>query len=353
MFDKKLHTLSENDFKFIQEFNLAHFKLGVAVVLKYVERFGLFPKNKRVLRKDLVLDIAEQLDISPATWVKYPVSGRSYERHRTQIKSYLGLRNFMIADTLRLKTWLAKHISIAMSESEIEVKLTEKIRNDKILIPKQRTLDKIISYATFSAEKTTFRQVAKLLSMTTKNKIDSFFLEKNSGLLAFLKQDPGRVGLESFLDEAQKLKIIRDFHIAESIVNGIPKSFLQKMKSRFASESLHEIKRHESHILYALFAFFLFMREREIVDDMIDLLIMIVHKIEAKSEKRVTRELFKDFIKNKDKDSMLKKVLSASIESPNEKVSDVVYPIAGGEDAVKSILKALSNGVFYTRIPRK
>jgi len=57
----------------------------------------------------------------------------------------------------------------------------------------------------------------------------------------------------------------------------------------------------------------LFLREREITDTLVELLISTVHRINARSEKKVVEEFVKDFKRVTGKDNLLRKIAEASL----------------------------------------
>ena len=90
-----------------------------------------------------------------------------------------------------------------------------------------------------------------------------------------------------------------------------------------------------SHLLAAL----LHIREREITDTLVELLIATVHRINARAEKKVTAELINAFKKVTDKENILFSIAEASLAAPEEKVRRVVYPaIAGGEATLRELV---------------
>src|SRR5664280_250631 len=83
----------------------------------------------------------------------------------------------------------------------------------------------------------------------------------------------------------------------------------------------------------------LHIREREITDTLVELLIATVHRINARAEKKVTAELINAFKKVPDKENILFSIAEASLAAPEEKVRRVVYPaIAGGEATLRELV---------------
>ena len=67
-------------------------RLGFAVLLKFIQVEGRFPRHPRDVPMAVVEYIAPQLGLSPALWERYVWSGSTVEYHRAQIRRFLGLR---------------------------------------------------------------------------------------------------------------------------------------------------------------------------------------------------------------------------------------------------------------------
>ncbi len=61
-----------------------------------------------------------------------------------------------------------------------------------------------------------------------------------------------------------------------------------------STEDLRELRRHPNHIRYTLQSAFFWLRSFEISDNLIDLLIQIIHRIGVRAERKVEKEILKD-----------------------------------------------------------
>jgi hypothetical protein len=153
--------------------------------------------------------------------------------------------------------------------------------------------------------------------------------------------------LKSLIQESKKLTTLRDLHFSKDLFRGISKKQLVKFKQRLSSESLHEIKRHPPYRKYSLFAAFAHVRVREITDDLVELLIQIIHKIGARAERKVTKELVKDFKKVRNKEAIFCEVAEAAVDNPKGSIEDVIFPVAS-ESTLKAIIKEIkSSGPIF------
>ncbi|EGC1289915.1 hypothetical protein H8526_004019 [Salmonella enterica] len=120
-----------------------------------------------------------------------------------------------------------------------------------------------------------------------------------------LKSAPGRIGLESVLKEVEKLNFIRSLHLPVDMFASFSTKVLQRYRQCANSESAWEMRQHPWTIRYGLYAVFLFSRQREIIDRLIELFIQIVHRLSARSERRLVKALLADFQKVHGKTALL------------------------------------------------
>jgi len=89
------------------------------------------------------------------------------------------------------------------------------------------------------------------------------------------------------------------------------------------------------------------MRLREVTDGLVELLIQIVHKIGARSEKKIEKVLLEDFKKVSGKNGLLFRVAEAALSDPDGPVREVVFPVVD-EDTLSNVVKeAKSTGAAY------
>lgn len=110
--------------------------------------------------------------------------------------------------------------------------------------------------------------------------------ESEWSVFSKLKTDPGRVGLASVLKEIAKLKSIDNIQLPCGLFADVQFKTLERYRSRVASESVQELKRRPESIRYPLLAAFCWQRHKTIIDNLIELMIQMIHRISARAEKK-------------------------------------------------------------------
>lgn len=90
------------------------------------------------------------------------------------------------------------------------------------------------------------------------------------------------------------------------------------------------------------------MRRKVVFDDLIEILIQIIHKIKIKSQKKVTKTLVKQIRKFHGKEKILLDFASVSLENQGI-IEETLYPIIiiGGKKCLKALVEDLCSSREY------
>ncbi len=326
-------------------------KLGFLVSLKFFQIAARFPIVKEEIPRILIKYIAKQLNIPVEIFEKYNLKGRTYRQYNQVIREHFGFRETLPQD-YELINNLIYGFTNWYDKEKVKFEVYKKFRELKIVPPPVQRVERLINAGVSSSEKRLFDTVNKRLPGESKIKLDELLatLSNNDNVEVFnefvtfneLRSDPGRIGLGSLFKEIHKLRTIRELQIPESLLDDQPSKLVKKYKLRVSSELLGEIKSHPSKIRYALLSMFFWIRSKEITDNLVDLLIQIIHKISSNAEKKVVKKLVQDIKKVSGKNNILYKMAQASLQYPDGTVRNVIYPIAK-QEMLQSLVKDLKN----------
>jgi len=153
-----------------------------------------------------------------------------------------------------------------------------------------------------------------------------------------IRQDPGRIGLATMLEEMAKLRRIRELTLPDTLFSGIARKVLMIYRNRASIEEPSRLRAHVPAKRLTLLAILCFLRSQEITDGLVDLLIHIVHKIDVRAEKRVEQEYANEFKRVANKEGILYRIAEATVEHPDEPVSKVIFPVAS-EKLLRDVIK--------------
>ena len=336
-------------------------RLGFAVLLKYFQYETRFPAAKQDVPKALVNYLANQLNLSPELYLQYDWTGRTIAYHRTQIREHFGFRETTVADAEEVTAWLiSTQLAADQNLERLKELVINQFRERRVELPRNDRIERLIRSACHTYEQTFFAETLQKLSQVTRERFDALLtrsiLEAETSEegeegetpataavsaeigLYDLKTNPGPVGLESVMKEIAKLRLLEHFALPSDLFSTLSPKVLSLYRQRAAAEPPRELRRHPEVVRYTLLAAFCWQRRQEIIDSLIDLLLLIVHKIGAKAEKHVTKELVEEIRRVEGKERILCEVAEAALAKPEEIVRDVIYPVAS-EQKLKDIVK--------------
>lgn len=355
-----LFTITPKDFEFINLKKNEINQLGFACIYKFFQLETRFPSKGKDVPVDIVRFIAKQLRIKIDNYWKYDFAGRTFQRHCADIREIFGFKEMSAEDADQLGDWLSQNIGCSDKDRGAML-FYEKLREKKLEPPTTERTERIIASAIKTYENTLFCSIKNSLPKESLLLIDDLlkelsFYEDNEELkdtitFNMLRSDPGRICLESVFNEINKLQTIRKLKLPDNLFSNIPPKVLKGYKQRVSSELLGEIRRHPDEIRYSLLSAFFWLRSREITDNLVELLIAIIHKIDAKAVKRVEQETLNDLKKVSGKNSILRDIAELSVENPDGIIKDVIYPLYSKEllaDLVKDL--KMKNTFFKKKV---
>lgn len=323
--------------------------LAFVAQLKYYQNTGRFPLATNDIPETALHYLADQLKVVVEQIQEYDWLGRSGTRHRREILEFLGIRRVSAADKTAFSDWLIdSQYPYGADIEDATESAFEWFQKHQVECPAGKELERQVRSTYQQFELNLYEHFASCLSPASKVLMDQS-LDGVEGVVSFgdIKADPGRVGLDSVLKEVEKLSFIRSLHLPIETFSAFNAKVLQRYRQRVNSESAWEVKQHPENIRYGLYAIFLYWRQREIIDGLIELLIQIVHRLSARAERKLVKTLLSDFQKVHGKTALLFRIAEAALDNPNGLVKEVVYPVAG-EDTLKSLLKEYkSSGPAY------
>ena len=88
-------------------------------------------------------------------------------------------------------------------------------------------------------------------------------------------------------------------------------------------------------------------RHQEVLDELVELLIRIVHRISVRAEKHVVKELLSDLQRVHGKTALLFKLAEAALAYPRGIVNEVLYPIVGEPTLAALVKEYRAQGPAY------
>jgi hypothetical protein len=161
-------------------------------------------------------------------------------------------------------------------------------------------------------------------------------------VLAELTSDPGPLGLDTLLAEIGKLSTVRALGLDEAVFGGASDRIVAAWRARAARMYPSDFEDCPEPVRYTLLAALCWTRQAELVDGLVELLIGLIHRINARAERRVEKELTGELANVPGKRGIFTRMVDAVLERPDDTVRDAVYPVVpGGVKTLSALAKEL------------
>jgi hypothetical protein len=237
-----------------------------------------------------------------------------------------------------LGLWLSEQ-PILYEDQSIETLidfLYQACRDRKFNPPTRKRMKRIINSAVARHEKTFFEQTASKLSGSSRLALDNLLHVDDTlpndyeegTVIGWLKGDAGQTSLTTLKETADRLQCLQAIDLPANLFANTTTRVVEQYARRAASEPPRELRRHARATRFTLVAAFCWVRQRQITDQLVDLFIRIVHKINGRAEQRVEKRLIVTFRAEAINKDVVVRLLEAAIENPEGQIQDILYPIA-------------------------
>ncbi len=312
-------------------------RLGFAALLKFFQRESRFPEDPREIPSEAIRHLALQVGIPADIWQEYRWEGRVIKYHRAEIREWLGFREATVADAEAAEAWLIDEI---LDREHRTDRLKDAVlgRCKKLCIepPAAEQIRRLIGSAVQRHETRFCETISGKLDSSTVDRLGALLEadpsrkdEEGWTLWHTLKEEPGRVGLDSVKEAASRLRLLRKVGLPAELFQGVLPKLIERYAKRAAVEEPFELRRHAGPLKATLMAAFLHRRTEDLTDHLVDLLVETVHKMGKGAEKKIDGSLEKALQKKASgKIAKLYRMAKASIEEPKGAVENVIFPVA-------------------------
>ncbi|MEC4807326.1 MAG: Tn3 family transposase [Jaaginema sp. PMC 1079.18] len=337
-------------------------QIGFALLLKHFQLFTRFPHSESSIPAVVISYLASQLNLPENLYSDYDWQGRSAKGYRVEIRHLFHFRVATVQDSEEMSDWLIQEILPNEQKVEsLQEIVYQKFRDWQIEPPTPLRVERLIRHAITQYETRVCHHTLSKLTPDIIEQIDRLLATAESTQtdepppteklktsdFAFLKTDPGPVGLGSFLTEIEKLKRIQAVGLPSNLLAGISTKIIQTYRQRAATETPYHLREHPPSIRYTLMSAFCIQRSQEITDNLIDLLIQIIQRIGTRAERRINQELISDFKEVTGKTNLLFRIAEAAIAEPSGVIEQVIYPIVSPKTLQDLVAEYKATGTAY------
>lgn len=298
------------------------YRLYYALLFKYYEINNKFVDELPKFSGSLITKLTAMLQI-PRT-LSIPSKSISI-RYRNEIRDYYGGHKLLNEELI--ENYICK---ILPSPSSFDVDIEQVIKylkQNKIEL--RPSLSRIVNNAVRKYEDNLFEQIVASLDGETKAYLDGLLvMQEGCSVMSFIKSWPQSVSLKSILTEAEKLKYIKLLTLP-TILNTIPNKQVKKYYRNICTKYPSAIKEMPEDSKYVFLSIFCFIRQRELNDNLIDMLLRLTHKIFASAERKLKKDLAAviSLKENFNNNKILKLLIETILSNHDKVIEDVVFPV--------------------------
>jgi TnpA family transposase len=369
-------------------------RLGFVVLLKFFQYAGRFPLTKNEVAQVVIEHLALQVVVPAKDYLAYDWRGRTVKYHRTQIRKYLDFHQANASDLKTATTWLAAQSELAHANEETLSEATYRhFRELKVEPPTPEQVERLVHSVIHTFEENLFTDLVRKIPPATCIELDLMIglITPNSNpeippipdtvnlpvitetpaetttvppsdenqpkkeeaapqaYLLQIKDNPSGLTLKSILKESAKLKRLEKIVLPTDLFKDFTPKQLQSYRRRVNSETLHELQRHPQAMRHTLLAAFCWLRRQEIIDNLLELLSGITHRIRAKAERKAEKVLLNDLRKVNGKTNLLFQLAEAAVDQPEGIIQDVLFPVVGEQTLKDLVAEYKATGTAYQR----
>lgn len=308
--------------------------LGLAVFLKSFKFLGFPPRMKEDIPIPIVEWLSQQLNIAIVEYEKYSWKSRLWDIHLSAIRDFTGFRPGNEDDFQELIQWLIGEARNHPTRSKMFSSAVQRCRHIRMELPVEKELQRFVNSAWQQYLDITCQKISGRLGPEIREKMDKCldFDPKDKERYEWIQVNPRKFGMKTLLGEIRRLQFINEIGINIDLhLSDVPDEVLKLLRERAAPEGAYQMKRHPSDIKYALLAALLHSRQMELTDNIIDIFLQLIRRIEKKADKKLERDLIGSIKTVYKKKEFLYKMAKAVTQNPHGTVEDVVFPVVGIE----------------------
>ncbi|HET6344792.1 MAG TPA: DUF4158 domain-containing protein [Myxococcota bacterium] len=179
--------------------------------LAFYRLYARLPEHRNEFSPVVLLHLARQTGMGSVLLRGYAWGGRTGRRHHEAILEKLCVRPYDKVAEETLRTWLVNEaLPKEPSAGALDEWLTAWSLNARVQRPSPYPMERLLRSARATYEADATRVVLGRLTVDVRERLKALLVEDAKGLvpLAKVREDPGRIGLDSILGEIDKVTLI-------------------------------------------------------------------------------------------------------------------------------------------------
>lgn len=332
-----------------QEFALVNakqniYKLSFALKLKFFDKFGYSLDGLVGIPDSIIEYIGNQ--VGDHTIPDHYWESRACREHNRTIRKHFKFSIMGENEIRELKSWLWEfQFPFNPTYVKLSAAAYKHLYGLRIEPRSAAQIERYLRSWGYQFESEFFDNGAKALSGNDKACLDNLLHDAKEGRVTLndLKQDPRKASVKAVGIEIDRLKCINETSILSSeFFKKLSPNIVRKYHDYVMSLSPSELGQLRPNKKYTLLASFCYVRGVRFVDNLIEILLRLTHRISNNGSKKAKAEFWQNRRVIYNKEKVLHKMAVVSVEHPKGIIEQEIYPKVGKE-VLENIAKDLQN----------
>ncbi|MCA4135463.1 Tn3 family transposase [Arthrobacter sp. M4] len=268
------YTPSDADMSLIRQRRGDANRLGFVIQLSLLRHPGIALADDTEVPPELVSWLASRLAVPAEAWADYGKREETRQEHGREIRAYLGMTAFGIADFRRL----VEHVSDVAAQTDKGLLLAESARDflqaQKVALPGIGTIEKACAQALTRANRRIYATLGEQLSVGHRQRLDGLLRRRPDSPLTeigWLRQAPLRPNARAMNEHIDRLTTWRALDLPWAAGRLVHRNRLLKLAREGASMTAADLARFEPARRYATLFAMATESMATVTDEIIDL----------------------------------------------------------------------------------
>lgn len=287
------YTLSEADMSLIRQRRGDANRLGFAVQLCLLRHPGMALAEDTQVPLEVVSWLASRLAVSSEAWDEYGAREETRQEHGREIRAYLGMSAFGIADFRQL----VEHVRDVAAQTDKGLLLVESAKDflqaKKIAIPGVRIIERACAQALTRANRNIHATLCAHLSLEHRKRLDGLLLRRPDSSMTeigWLRQAPLRPNARAMREHIDRLTTWRALDLPWTAGRLVHRNRLLKLAREGASMTAADLSKFEPSRRYATLFAMAVESKATVTDEIIDLHDRIIGRLIRKAQNKQNQD---------------------------------------------------------------
>ncbi len=237
-------------------------RLGLFAQLTFYRHQHRFPDHRNEFAPSVLVHLAEQIGAAVTTLSAYRWDDRTGRRHRRWVLKRLEIEPFDGTARAAFTEWLmTEALPREPKAGALDEWICDWLARAKVARPGDYRFDRLVRTTRRRYEAQVFDQVLARLDEGMRLRLNEL-LGGDGEAFQRLRGDPGRTGLDSLLEEIEKLRELRALGLPADILKPFHSDLIKRYRRRAATEGAWDLRHeHPDRIRLALLTFYCARRE--------------------------------------------------------------------------------------------